>query len=128
MGHMAVEAGGPKPKGTRPTPKSKNKKSVGPSLKESLGTLKTEAGSKKGRKIDKTDNDMKPGAAGKKKGTVHRSSKESRGESIQGSAGPKKVADIGPSNETSGNGTKKPASKSEGKNSSVSSSRHFGQP
>jgi hypothetical protein len=110
---------------SRPQPKSKNRKSIGPSLKASSGTRKTDAGSKKGLSKKMAGKSIKPAAAGAKKGTVRRSSLESRGVRKNNTTGKKVAANMpGKSKILS---FKKPVSKSHGKNSSVSSSRPFGQ-
>src|SRR5437868_285284 len=107
MGHMTSSD---EPRGTRPKAKSKNKKSLGPSRK-------TGSGVKKG-KIPKAGKNVTPKAAGEKKGTVRRSSKESRGEKPAGLSGTTRAANPGGSRRA----LKKPTSKSRGKNSSTSSS------
>jgi hypothetical protein len=124
MGYMTVPSGSGKPAGTKPLPKSKNKKSLGPSLKASSGTGKTQAGSKKGKAAaGKAGKNVAPKAAGEKKGTVYRSSKESQGKRPVALARTKKAA--GSASKPAMR--KKPVSKSRGKNSSVSSSRPSGQ-
>lgn len=112
--------------GTQPKPKSKNRKSLNPSVKASSGTRKTEAGSSKGLKATKTGKDITSRAAGEKPGTVHRSSKESRGERPGNFSKTKKAANLGPSSNKKSN-LKRPASASRGRNSSEDSSRPFGQ-
>jgi hypothetical protein len=120
MGRMQVEAGMEKPAGTEPKAKSRNKKSIGPSRRVSSGTLKTETGSKAGSKR-KPGRRISPKAAGEKKGTVFLSSKESRGEKPGNITARRKAV-------SGSRSSKRPVSKSRGKNSSASSSRPFGQP
>jgi hypothetical protein len=131
----------------RPTPKSRNKKSTGPSLSSSPGTRKTMAGSKKGLEKRKAGPGViTPAAAKAKKGTVSRSSKSSTGKSSTGKSnsgktmgklkiGAKTVArsksagmKTAATKTTAKSTLKKPASRSKGKNSAISSSKNFGQP
>jgi hypothetical protein len=79
MGKMLVPQGTEKIE-KRPKPKSKNKKTLGPSLLPSPGTVKTKAGKLKSNNKAKSVKSISPKAAGEKKGTVHRSSRASRGQ------------------------------------------------